>query len=106
MAAIDAAVLGEGPMPVVLKRYLLATDQFGVGYEVAHRLQGREFLTAWYMQRRLILVSTQEGRQQLETERGLARAIALEDTSHPPEVIDFVTASEDQIRQWEAQQFH
>lgn len=68
MDAIDAALLGQGTPPFILRAFLLATGERGIGFKPIfgdRMLTVAEFELLSYCQQRVLEASTDEGRQDM-----------------------------------------
>lgn len=81
MDAIDTALLGQGPAPLILRMFLLATGERGIGFR--HVFGDRtvsiaEFELLSYCQQRVLEASSDEGRQQMSLDWAARKADQFE----------------------------
>ena len=81
MDAIDDALIGQGEPPLILRMFLLATGERGIGFK--HVFGDRvvsvsEFEVLSYCQRRVLEASTDEGRQDISVAYAARKDAELE----------------------------
>lgn len=76
---------------MILRQYLLATGERGLGWEVVNRIaSAREFATLELVADRVALASSEEGRKQMQRDAAVRRADALDQTLGADRIFDYV----------------
>lgn len=108
MDEIDRALFESGPAPLILKKFLLATGERGLGYQAvwgSEPLTAREFELLFWIAQRVTLASTEDGKKDYHSEKAIRTAIALEEgaiadpyANEGP--VDFEAMTPEQIDDW------
>ncbi|MGZ6281714.1 MAG: hypothetical protein ACXWQ5_00205 [Ktedonobacterales bacterium] len=108
MDEVDRALFESGPVPLILKKYLLATGERGLGYQAvwgSEPLSAREFELLFWIAQRVALASTDEGKKEYQTDKAIRAAIAIEngemqDPYASAGPVDFEAMTHEQYEEW------
>jgi len=88
----------------VLRQFLLATGERGLGWETVRRLDAATFEQLCWIQQRVLLASSDEGRATIQQEQAIRVAVAREQQPPAPlPVCDPETATPAQLADWRRQ---
>lgn len=106
---MDRALTGNGPAPLALRKFLLATGERGLGYHAVfgnHVLSIHEFELYSMIQQRVLLASDPEGRSEMRRDQAIFRAIEMDKAEErgtytpPTEPVDFERMSPEELDAW------